>query len=162
MALNVCGAKGLGGYGGAARSLPNAPPPAYIYSDFFPDNTGIALHQEGNKVALQVYIMQTAGAASTPTHTILVEKASDLVYAGEQTSNTYMLHVRRTSAHNPTGNARGCASLRRHHREYARGDPSDACAQVPARTDAGDATGGNTHLSPATARSVKKWSLARC
>jgi len=54
------------------------------------NNTGVALHQEGNKVALQVYNMQTAGAASTPTDTILVEKASDLAYAGAQTSNTYM------------------------------------------------------------------------
>eukprot|EP00962_Isochrysis_galbana_P046497 scaffold18728_cov121-Isochrysis_galbana.AAC.3 len=34
--------------------------------------TGVALHQEGNKVALQVYNVQTAGAASTPTDTILI------------------------------------------------------------------------------------------
>jgi len=41
-------------------------------------------------VALQVYSVHTAGAAFTPTDTILVEKASDLVYAGEQTSYLYM------------------------------------------------------------------------
>eukprot|EP00962_Isochrysis_galbana_P018501 scaffold5340_cov131-Isochrysis_galbana.AAC.5 len=54
------------------------------------NNTGVALHQEGNKVALQEYSAHTAGAAFTPTDTILVEKKAsdlDLVYAGEQTSH---------------------------------------------------------------------------
>eukprot|EP00962_Isochrysis_galbana_P005163 scaffold1411_cov125-Isochrysis_galbana.AAC.9 len=50
------------------------------------------------------------------------------------------------SAHLTSGNVRGCASLRRHHREHARGDPSDASAHVPARPYAGGAARGNTHI----------------
>jgi len=53
------------------------------------NTTCVALLQVGNKVALQVYAAQTPYAASTPTDTIIVEKASSLVYAGEQTSNIF-------------------------------------------------------------------------
>jgi len=51
-----------------------------------------------------MYQAQIAGAASASTDTIIVEKASKLVYAGEQTSIQH-LYLRRASAHPLTGNA---------------------------------------------------------
>eukprot|EP00962_Isochrysis_galbana_P009695 scaffold2702_cov116-Isochrysis_galbana.AAC.12 len=51
--------------------------------------TGVALLQEGNKVVLQVFQAQSEGATCAPTTAIIVENASSLVYAGEQTSNIF-------------------------------------------------------------------------
>eukprot|EP00962_Isochrysis_galbana_P020762 scaffold6088_cov128-Isochrysis_galbana.AAC.1 len=53
------------------------------------NTTGVALLQDGNKVALQVFQAQNEGATCTPTTTVIVENASSLEYAGEQTSNIF-------------------------------------------------------------------------
>eukprot|EP00962_Isochrysis_galbana_P017210 scaffold4950_cov99-Isochrysis_galbana.AAC.3 len=46
------------------------------------NDTGVALRQEGNEVAWQVY--KTADGAGTPTSTTLVREAGVLEYAGER------------------------------------------------------------------------------
>jgi len=55
----------------------------------FGSTTGVALLQDGNKVALQVFQAQEEGATCAPTNTITVENAARLEYVGEQTSNIY-------------------------------------------------------------------------
>eukprot|EP00962_Isochrysis_galbana_P053715 scaffold25217_cov97-Isochrysis_galbana.AAC.1 len=55
----------------------------------FGSTTGVALLQDGNKVALQVFQAQEEGATCAPTRTITVENAASLEYAGEQTSNIF-------------------------------------------------------------------------
>eukprot|EP00962_Isochrysis_galbana_P025337 scaffold7791_cov133-Isochrysis_galbana.AAC.1 len=53
------------------------------------NTTGVALRQDGNKVVMQVFQSQNEGATCAPTTAIIVENASSLVYAGEQTSNIF-------------------------------------------------------------------------